>query len=348
MGKKLTIGFIKESFECGGYRCLSNKYSGSRDKLDYICSKGHSGSISWTAWQQGNRCPTCFVVKNKHTIAFIKSEFEKGGYVCLSKEYVNTRSKVDYICPEGHRGSITWSNWQQGRRCPICAGVKKHTIEFIKSEFEKEGWVCVSTEYINAHSNLNYICSEGHHGSIAWSDWKKGNRCPVCSGKKKHTISFMKSEFKKDEYECLSTEYIGAHSKLDYICPKGHRGSIRWSHWQSGHRCPKCNNNGVSIWEGLVKKFVSKINKNFLENDRTQIINTDTNRYLELDLWFPDLNKAIECNGVYWHSGKRRKILDKIKREWCRNNNVTLLTITDNEWTDDIEKCQTKIKKFLN
>lgn len=259
MGKRLTIGFVKESFECEGYGCLSNEYSGSKGKLDYICPEGHSGSMSWDAWQQGNRCPTCFIVKNKHTVAFIKSEFEKDGYDCLSKEYVNTHSKVDYICPEGHRGSISWSNWQQGRRCPTCAGVKKYTILFIKAEFKKEGWVCVSTEYINAHSNLDYVCSEGHHGSIAWSDWKKGNRCPVCSGKKKHTIYFIKSEFKKDGYECLSTEYIGAHSKLYYICPKGHRGAIRWSHWQSGHRCKDCAIESITgsknyNWKGGISK----------------------------------------------------------------------------------------------
>ena len=282
------------------------------------------------------------------TIEFIKENFECAGYSCLSEEYINAQSKLEYVCPNGHTESISWGNWQQGYRCPICAGVKKLTFDFIKSEFEKEMWALVSTEYINNKTPLKYICPEGHIGTITWNGWKQGHRCMDCSGKKKHTLDFILTEFEKYEYIVFSKEYINAHQKLDYVCPKGHIGSISWANWLCGERCSKCNNNGVSIWEGVVKKFVSKVNKNFLENDRTQVINTNTNRYLEFDLWFPDLNKAIECNGVYWHSSKRSKMLDNIKQEWCKNNNVVLLIITDSEWTDDIEQCQKRIKNFLN
>ena len=45
MGKKLTIEFVRESFEAEGYELLTEEYIGSKQKLDYICPKGHKHSI---------------------------------------------------------------------------------------------------------------------------------------------------------------------------------------------------------------------------------------------------------------------------------------------------------------
>jgi len=66
----------------------------------------------------------------KLTVEFIKSEFEKEGYQLLTKEYRNSKQKLEYICPKGHRDKISWSNWQQGGRCS-CFRKKRKTIEFI-------------------------------------------------------------------------------------------------------------------------------------------------------------------------------------------------------------------------
>ena len=118
----------------------------------------------------------------KLTIEFVIKEFEKGGYKCLSTEYINANQKLDYICPEGHRESIKWNNWQQGIRCPTCDGNKKLTIDFIKSEFKKKEWVCISNEYINSYSNLECVCPEGHIGAIRWSNWQQGHGCSICYG----------------------------------------------------------------------------------------------------------------------------------------------------------------------
>lgn len=118
----------------------------------------------------------------KLTIEVVREGFKKDGYECLSKKYTNANQKLDYICPKGHRGSIKWNNWQQGIRCPVCAGNKKLTIDFVKLEFKKKGWVCTSNEYINSYSNLEYICPEGHIGSIQWSNWQQGHGCSTCCG----------------------------------------------------------------------------------------------------------------------------------------------------------------------
>ena len=116
----------------------------------------------------------------KLTIEFVRESFEKEGYVLLSEEYISAKSKLNYICPQGHKHSIIWDNWQQGHKCPSCAGNAKYTIKFVKNSFEKEGYTLLSKEYTGAHSKLDYICPEGHQHNIRWNDWQKGVRCPTC------------------------------------------------------------------------------------------------------------------------------------------------------------------------
>ena len=53
------------------------------------------------------------------------------------------------------------------------------------------------------------------------------------------TQEFIEQEFAKEEYQILST-YKNSHTKLNYICPKGHSHSIRWDDWKQGKRCAHC------------------------------------------------------------------------------------------------------------
>jgi hypothetical protein len=112
-------------------------------------------------------------------------------------------------------------------------------------------------------------------------------------------------------------------------------------------RCPFCNNNGVSKWEKIVKSFFDELNIDYIGNDKTQLINPKTGCSLEIDIWFPKLNKAIECNGLYWHSKLDRKECDKVKQQLCKDQGIDLLVITDKEWNDDTDKCKNKIQEFL-
>jgi hypothetical protein len=191
----------------------------------------------------------------KLTIEFIRSEFEKEDWTLVSTVYINSWTKLDYVCLKGHSGSIRWGNWQQGQRCMVCAGLKKHTIEYIKNAFKKVGWVCISTKYVNARSKLNYICSEGHYGSTTWDSWQKGHGCLECTGNKKLTINFIKSEFKKEGWVCVSEEYVNNKTNINYICPNGHHGTITWSNWGKGYRCLMCaiikqSGSGHPNWKG--------------------------------------------------------------------------------------------------
>jgi hypothetical protein len=194
------------------------------------------------------------------TYEFVKEQFEKEGWILLTTEYKNCEQKLDCICSRGHKHSISYHNWKNGWRCPYCYGNVKKDIEFIRSDFEKNGYIFLTEEYINSYTKLRYKCPQGHEHSISWNNWKKGARCSTCANKNRGlsarlNFDFVKLDFEKDSYILLTTEYINSKQKLEYVCPNGHRHSISWSDWKQGKRCPTCRylnrfGSGNPSWKG--------------------------------------------------------------------------------------------------
>lgn len=196
----------------------------------------------------------------KLTYEFIKERFEKEGYILLSKEYSNARTKLDYTCFLGHTHSITWDKWRQGHRCPECGIIKRSKSQalsyaFVKNSFEKEGYLLLSKDYKNSSTKLKYKCPNGHEHTITWGNWQQGQRCPYCVGKAKPSIRIIKKSFSDESYDLLSDTYTNYDSKLRYRCPYGHVHCISWHNWLKGRRCPTCaainrSGSGNPNWRG--------------------------------------------------------------------------------------------------
>lgn len=177
----------------------------------------------------------------KLTYEFVKSEIEKEGYILLSRQYEDSHTKLEFVCPKGHKHKAVWYSWQQGKRCPYCAGQGKPTIDEIRSSFAAEGYKLLSSVYINNKSKLAYICSAGHSHKITWSDWGGGYRCPYCNGRPIITIKAVRESMEKEGYTLLDDKYTNNKTKLLSKCPNNHVFSIRWNDWIKGYRCRKCS-----------------------------------------------------------------------------------------------------------
>lgn len=180
----VTYASIKAEFESEGYMLLSTEYVGCEGRLNYICPEGHTGSTCRHRWGRGQRCKKCGYnsagKKLQLKIKDIKENFSSEGYILLTKVYTRNTQRLDFICPKGHKYYITWLSWKQGGRCAVCSGTVRHTIDFIKYNFEQEGYTLLTKDYINNKQKLDYICSAGHKHSITWNDWSAGYRCPIC------------------------------------------------------------------------------------------------------------------------------------------------------------------------
>ena len=177
---RLNIDIIREKFSDVGYKLLSTNYKHG-EKLEYICPENHEHNIRWDHFQAGHRCPYCNG-RSPITIDDVRKSFESEGYKLLSTEYINSNEKLEYVCPKGHQHSIRWHNWVTGYRCQECAPNMKKTLDFVRSEVEKEGYTLLTTEYKNHHQKLHLLCPKGHNYYVCWSNWKHQNsRCTQCS-----------------------------------------------------------------------------------------------------------------------------------------------------------------------
>ena len=158
----------------------------------------------------------------------------------------------------------------------------------------------------------------------------------------KNTYKEVKKYIEDRGYKLLSTEYINNTTKMILQCPEGHDWFTSFHNFSDssdvqGNRCATCyyENNYTSRFELNVREHILKLyNGNVIYNDRKQIINPDTNRFMELDLYFPELNKAIECDGEYWHSTNEAKIRDEVKTELCKLKGIELFRLSDKDWEE--------------
>jgi hypothetical protein len=174
--------------------------------------------------------------------------------------------------------------------------MKKLNIEFVKKQFEKEGYNLLSEKYVSPHSKLNYICPNGHQHNISWTNFQQGQRCFYCvrkdNGKNlRLNLKLIENTLKTENYKLLEIKYNDSRAVIKYICPYNHEHLMRWDHWKSGSRCSKCSNielskkyqdNGNPNWNGGTScepycfEWSSKEFKDFIkERDGNRCLNPD-------------------------------------------------------------------------
>jgi len=350
MAKKLTIEYVKKFYKDVNYLYLSTTYVNNKTKELVQCPEGHQYEVCFANFQQGVRCPVCYHENQKLEYEYVRKYIEGFGYVLLSKIYVNNNTKLLIQCPEGHQYEVKFNHFKTGQRCPECAGVKKLEYEYVRKYIEGFGYVLLSKIYVNNSTKLLIQCPKGHQYEVSFANFKNGSRCPICDGKKKLEYEYVKKYFKDRNYLYLSTTYTNNKTKELVQCPLGHQYEVKFNHFKNGgSRCPVCNNEKTSSKAEIeIQELVKTLtNTTVICNDRTKIINTNTGNNLELDIYFPYLNKAIEYNGTYWHLSKEVKMKDQMKIDQCKNLGIDLLVINEADYINNKEQTKNKIKQWL-
>lgn len=117
--------------------------------------------------------------------------FEKRGYVLLSREYINAKTKLEYVCPKHEeRGlqSITYSNLKNGFGCRFCgfekmANSKRLPFEKVKEVFARHDMILLEQEYKNSDTPLQYICKRHPEFGIQYMALSNAYKqhCPHCN-----------------------------------------------------------------------------------------------------------------------------------------------------------------------
>jgi rubredoxin len=196
------------------------------------------------------------VGKQKLTIGQVKSQIEQCKYTLLSQDYKNNSTKLDIQCSSGHQYQATWTNFQQGYRCPYCSR-KRVTYQQVKEQVEQQGYALLSKYYRNSRTKLDIRCDKGHQYQTSWGCIRLGCKCPYCIGKIV-THQQIKEYIEQQNYTLLSEHYKNNHTKLDIQCPEGHQYKVKWNDFKSGYRCPYCAKRKIDYQQ--IKEYIEQQN----------------------------------------------------------------------------------------
>lgn len=158
----------------------------------------------------------------------------------IKGQYINSREKIEIICPENHCFLMQPNNFKQGQSCPICAGRSPAKAKENFLTLAKERGYQIIGQYVNSSTPVDMICDNGHQISVRPSNLKKGSLCRKCQG--------LCKDQAKEEFDRLANDigyqiisgYVNAHTKTKLICPNGHSFEIAPTNFKRGHGCAIC------------------------------------------------------------------------------------------------------------
>jgi hypothetical protein len=107
-----------------GGKLLSRSYLGVATKLKWQCSKDHTWEAMPNGVKRGSWCPYCYG-KIKLTIVEMQEIAKKRSGLCLSEEYINSKTKLKWQCAKGHVWENTPGHIKNGQWCDKCARAKR-------------------------------------------------------------------------------------------------------------------------------------------------------------------------------------------------------------------------------
>ena len=261
-------------------------------------------------------------------------------YIYTRVEYTDCKTKVCIVCPE--HGEFWQSPYKHlsGCGCKECGKIKSGNSkklsvnEFINRANAKYNskYDYSKVKYVNAKTKVSIICPV--HGEFLQTpdNHLRNHECPKCS---KQSYPYSVNEFidkskevHGDKYDYSKVNYKNNRTKVCIICKKhGEFYQSPHDHLR-GNGCPNCK---MSHLEEKVYILLKKEKINF----RYDVRNLKFLNGLTLDFYLPNLNIAIECQGIqhFKDSGMLKcenvKKNDKIKKKLCEENGIKMLYYSD-------------------
>lgn len=171
----------------------------------------------------------------------------KGGK-CLSKEYVNQNSPLQWMCKKGHTWDADYDLIRQGGWCMQCAKNtgKGQWLVFYQQLAQSKGGKLLSDKYINNFTLLKWQCAQGHVWKTTPKSVKdKDSWCPKCSytaaaARRKTPIKELIALAVSLGGSLISKKYMDNKHPLQWQCRNGHRWFASSNGVKRGSWCPYC------------------------------------------------------------------------------------------------------------
>ena len=244
----LGIEFVQQMARERGGRCLADEYVNSREHLTWECSEGHRWLASTdNVLYRESWCPRCAVARTmaerrRQGLERMQAMAAALGGRCLSSEFVDERSTLQWACAQGHRWSATPQTLRYKIWCPVCRGAPrvKKAWKLALARAAKRGGACIGGQDRETTRSALWRCAAGHEFTNSAYRIAAGSWCPLCSGHRL-SIEHMRAMAEERGGRCISRKYVDAKTKLQWECDRGHRwwampGGLR----NAGSWCPQC------------------------------------------------------------------------------------------------------------
>jgi hypothetical protein len=225
------------------------------------------------------------------------------GGKCLSKEYVNNKTPLQWMCKYGHTWDREYSVMQQqGVWCSQCIS-NETKLEPLKEIAENKGGKCLSEIYQNTYSKLKWRCAEGHTFLMTPTIVKGGAWCQECRriAEREQSLNRLRKLAQKNGGVCLSTKYVNDQSKVTFQCAQGHKWTVlAATFYKEQTWCERCT------WNKIAEKELQRLNKFVAKKGGKCISPTYRNTYTKLK-W--------ECARGHKWSMTAKHLL---KGQWCK------------------------------
>ena len=285
-------------------------------------------------------------MSNKLTIELMQQLAKDKGGKCLSKQYINNHTPLEWMCRHGHRWKTSPANIKNnGHWCRKCghikvASKKKLTIELIQQLARDKGGECLSAKYVDAHTKLKWICAEGHSWWAPPMAVRRGRWCRLCAIKKtadkqRGSLQEMRKIAAARGGKCLSEKYITARKKLKWSCSENHIWEATPDSIKRGRWCSRCTK---TFREEICRTVFEQIFEDNFEKWAPRWLKNRRGNQMYVDGFNKTFNIAFEYQGEQ-HTRitrfseteeklKKQKANDRLKRKLLKSHGVNLIVIS--------------------
>jgi len=360
---------------------LKHNFEFDYSKINYLnnstpvaigCEK--CGSFCTTPQQhlKGTTCKECGEKRKRDKLSMTTEKYikdcikEHNGYFSYPNTiYKDNESVVLIECPVHGEIGIKAGNHRRGAVCRKCSdennGIrnKKGKDKFVEEARLKHTEADYNYDkfiYVNNKVHGTITCK--HHGDFECRPdmhLHRNQGCPSCWEERRNkdkgqtTEEFLEKLFKKrdcNNYKFDRFEYVNADTKVIITDIKYGDFNVIPHNFLNGSDHPLRALSNTSRPEQELFEYVKTLYPDAL-NNKYGIIGRK-----ELDIFIPELNKAIEFNGHFWHYDQRNKRCKPKgyhaeKSNLCRQKGIKLLHVREDLWLRDKDFMKSVIKKFL-
>ncbi|CAG8538737.1 17145_t:CDS:2 [Cetraspora pellucida] len=229
--------------------------------------------------------------------------------------------------------------------------MKKLSLSDAQITAKKRNGKCLSTQYINAKSPLEWKCKKGYTWSASLNRIKDyGKWCPHCAGNIRLTLKEAIIIAEDRGGKCLSNQYINIITPLLWQCNKSHIWYASLGNIKNRNTwCPQCAKCGFKLNLGelqktaylrggkcLSKNYTKSKNQYYWKCDKGHTWYTSFNKNrkpdflktfespqgLQLDIFYPEYGFAIEVQGEqhekyikFFHKGDPNNFIRQQERD---------------------------------